>query len=155
MPVAAVPEVPDFDVAAALRVEVGWLRRAEQRRVFPPRLHLGVPGGPHSIVSDGLAPLTGAAWPPPRWLDAGVKTDICDRMVSAWRSQAQSAAYCWYARPGNPATHDEDPPWLAAARWAFAAHDLPLLGFWVVTRYGWCDPVSGEQRRWKRLRLQR
>ena len=155
MPVAPVPEVPDFDVAAALRLEVWWLRREQQRRIFAPRLHLGVPGDPHSLTSDGLSPLTGAPWPPPRWLDAGVRTDICDRVVSAWVQQTTTAAYCWYTRPGSPAVHDDDHAWLAAVRWAFAAHDLPLLGFWVVTRYGWRDPVSGEERRWKRLRVKR
>jgi hypothetical protein len=155
MPVAPVPEVPDFDVAAALRLEVWWLRRAQQRRVFAPRLHLGVPGSPHGLASDGLAPLTGDPWPPPRWLDTGARADVCDRLVSAWSLQSATAAYCWYTRPAAPSVHDEDHAWLAATRWAFAAHGLPLLGFWVVTRYGWRDPVTGEERRWKRLRVKR
>jgi hypothetical protein len=155
MPVAPVPEAPEVDVATALRLEVWWLRREQQRRVFPPRLHLGTPGDPHSLASGGLSALTGAPWPPPRWLDAGARADVCDRLVSAWGHHHESAAYCWYTRPGLPDLHDEDHAWLAAVRWAFAAHDLPLLGFWVVTRYGWRDPVSGEERRWKRLRVKR
>ncbi len=158
------PAAPGFDIATALRLEVGWLRRAEWRRVFAPRLHLGVPGSPLSLSSDALAPLSGAPWPPPRWLDAGARADVCDRMVSAWQAQEPATPHrslplgtvsCWYTRPGTPDLHDEDPAWFAAARWAFAAHDLPLRGFWVVTRYGWHDPVTGELRRWKRLRLQR
>jgi hypothetical protein len=157
MPVAPVPHAPDLDVAAALRLEVAWLRRVERRRVFAQRVHIGLPGGPRSLTSDGVAQLTGDPWPPPRWLDAGARADVCDRMVSAWttqtRSRAWTAAYCWYTRPGAPDLHDEDLAWLAAARWAFDAHGLPLLGFWVVTRYGWLDPVTGEERRWKRLRL--
>lgn len=153
MPVAPVPDVPALDVAAALRLEVAWLRRVEQRRVFAQRAHLGVPGGPRSLTSDGIAPLSGDPWPPPPWLDAGARADVCDRMVSAWTTQAQSAAYCWYTRPGTPDLHDEDLAWLAAASWAFDAHGLPMLGFWVVTRYGWRDVTTGEGRRWKRLRL--
>jgi hypothetical protein len=155
MPVVPVPEVPSVDLANALRLEVGRLRLAERRRVFAPRLHVGVPGSDQRLVSDGLAPLRGAPWPAPRWLDAGLRADVADRMVSAWRAQAASAAYCWYTRPGTPDLHDEDPAWSAAVRWAFAAHDLPLLGFRVVTRYGWRDPVTGDERRWKRLRLER
>lgn len=153
MPVAPVPEMPDFDLAAALRLEVWGLRRAQPRRVFAPRLRLGVPGDPGTLTSDGLSPLTGSPWPPPRWLDAGARADVCDRLVSAWTSRSGTAAYCWYTRPGPPSLHDEDHAWMAAARWAFAAHGVPMLGFWVVTRYGWRDPVSGEERRWKRLRV--
>jgi hypothetical protein len=155
MPVAPVPDVPDFDTEVALRLEVWWLRRTQQCRVFAPRLHLGVPGGPSSITSDGVAPLTGTPWPVPRWLDGGARADVSDRMVAAWTSESSTAAYCWYSRPGTPERHDEDMAWLAAARWAFAAHGLPLLGFWVVTRYGWRDPVNGDVRRWKRLRVVR
>lgn len=154
MPVVPVPE-PQTDLITGLRLEVWWLRRAQRRRIFAPRLHVGVPGTSSGLTSDGLAPLSGPPWPVPRWLDAGAKADVGDRMVSAWTSQCGSAAYCWYSRPGTPDPHDEDPAWLAAARWAFDAHGLPLLGFWVVTRYGWRDPVTGEERRWKRLRVQR
>lgn len=153
---AAMPVDPiETDLAAALRLEVWWLRRAEQRRVFAPRLHVGAPGTPSSLTSDGLAPLRGDPWPVPRWLDAGVRADVADRMVSAWVSQQRSPAHCWLTRPGRPEPHDEDNAWLSAATWAFDAHGLPLLGFRVVTRYGWRDPVTGEARRWKRLRVKR
>ena len=57
--------------------------------------------------------------------------------------------------PGHPVLHDEDRAWLAATRHACSAHDLATAGFWVVTRYGWLDPVSGDSRTWKRLRIAR
>ena len=147
--------MPDVDLAAALRLEVWRLRRAQCRRVFAPRIHLGVPGTSTSASSDGVAPLTASPWPPPAWLDAGVRADVCDRVVGAWTHRSAGAAYCWFTRPGTPDLHDEDLAWLAAARWAFDAHDLPLLGYWVVTRFGWRDPVTGQERRWKRLRVER
>ena len=49
----------------------------------------------------------------------------------------------------------KDLAWHAAVRQGCAAHTVTLAGFWVVTRYGWLDPDTGESRTWKRLRLKR
>ena len=40
-----------------------------------------------------------------------------------------------------------------AARRAFALHDRPLDGCYVITRYGWLDLDTGRSRTWKRLRI--
>ncbi len=139
------------------RREVGWLRRLEKRRVFPARIQLGRPGTPDSLASDPLGPLHGQPWPLPGWADDGTWRDACERMVASWVGQHgdRSPTWWWLTRPGQPRVHDEDPAWQAAARWATAAHGLTSHGFVVVTRYGWYDAVTGETRRWKRLRLKR
>jgi hypothetical protein len=49
--------------------------------------------------------------------------------------------------------HDRDLEWYAAAAHGFAAHGMRLLEFRAVTRAGWLDVVTGEQRVWRRLRL--
>ena len=148
------PPVPP-DLAAALRTEVGLLRATERRRVFAARLALGRPGDrtPATVVSGPIAPWRGPAWPPPPWLDAGVRFDVAERLAGLWHADDEPEA--WLLRPGAPSLHDEDLAWLAATRRACAAHGVRTAGFRVVTRYGWLDPASGESRAWKRLRIRR
>ncbi len=145
------------DLAAALRSEVGLLRAAERRRVFAPRLALGRPGhrGPATVVGGPVAPWQGAPWPPPSWVDAGVRFDVAERLVGSAGTARDEPAHTWFLRPGQPTVHDEDLAWLAAVRHACASHGVVPAGFWVVTRYGWLDPATGESRTWKRLRVDR
>ncbi|GAA1942531.1 hypothetical protein [Nocardioides marmoribigeumensis] len=141
----------------ALRAEVGLLRQEHQRRLFAPRLALGELGsrGPGTVLSGPIAPWQGDPWPPPAWLDAGLRFDVVDRLLGHPRVPRDGTAHVWLLRPGHPVLHDEDRAWLAATRHACSAHDLATAGFWVVTRYGWLDPVSGDSRTWKRLRIAR
>jgi hypothetical protein len=145
------------DLLPHLRAEVGLLRAEEQRRVFPVRVALGIPGhrGPGTVVSGPVAPLRGSPWPPGAWLDAGTRFDVVDRLVGAPWLDRDRGVHAWLLRPGVPSVHDEDLAWLAATRQACAAHDLEAAGFWVVTRYGWLDPASGDSRQWRRLRVRR
>ena len=148
---------PPGDLARALRAEVGLLRREHQRRVFAPRLAVGRLGerGPTTVVSGPVAPWRGDPWPPPTWLDAGTRFDVVDRLLAHPGPARDGTAHAWLLRPGGPGPHDEDHAWLAATRHACAAHGLGTAGFWVVTRYGWLDPVTGASRAWKRLRVDR
>ncbi len=141
--------------ADALRREVGLLRAAEVRRVFPARLALGSPGdrGAGTVLSGPVEGWPGPAWPPPRWLDAGVRFEVVDRLLG--HHDLPGRPHAWLLRPGVASLHDEDLAWLAAVRHSCAAHDVGLAGFWVVTRYGWLDPVGGGSRSWKRLRVRR
>ena len=145
------------DLAGALRAEVGLLRREHQRRLFAPRLALGLLGerGPHTLVSGPVAPWRGDAWPPPAWLDPGTRFDVVDRLLTHPGPPRDGSVHTWFLRPGRPVLHDEDRAWFAAARHACTAHGMRTAGFWVVTRYGWLDPVSEEARTWKRLRVDR
>jgi hypothetical protein len=145
-------------LAGSLRAEVGLLRAEEHRRVFPLRLALGGPGrrGPGTLVGGPVATWQGPPWPPGAWLDAGTRFEVADRLVAgAVEAGLGEPLSGWVLRPGSPSLHDEDLAWLAALRHALAAHDVAAGGFWAVTRYGWLDPVSGDSRVWKRLRVNR
>jgi hypothetical protein len=135
------PAPPD-DRRRLLREEVGRLRARESRRVFDTSVHVGVLGGPRTgfVVRAQDLPV----------VDAALRTDVLVALLEqsppAWRTG-------WLVRAGTPERHDLDLQWLAAARAAFATHDRPLVGFYVLTRTGWRDPVADEAQSWTRLRL--
>jgi hypothetical protein len=125
-----------------LRREVGRLRERESRRAFDAAVAVGVLGGPRDsfVLRAQDLPV----------LDTALRTDVLSSMVeqspAPWRT-------AWLTRPGTPELHDQDLHWLAAARTAFGIHRRRLEGFYVVTRTGWRDVLTGETREWVRLRL--
>jgi hypothetical protein len=145
----AVPHpAPPVDTAQ-WRLEVAAFRRAEQRKVFPVRLHVGRPAGERVWVD--------TPWREGHTYDDGLRMDVCVALLDRWRAQAATyaagAPYLWLSRPGGPQRHDLDAAWAAAAARAWAAEAVPVAGFRVVTKHGWSDPVSGAGRTWRRLRL--
>jgi hypothetical protein len=123
-----------------LRRAVQDFRAAENRKVFAPVVHVGVPGG---VV---------LAYEPPldQPLEHGLRADL----VAAWLRRATTEAadpLVWVTRTGDFVLEDADAAWLSAARSAYAEADVPLTMV-VVTRRGWWDPRSGRSRVWKRLR---
>ena len=112
----------------------------ERRRVYPPTLHVGVPG-------DRVACLAVATAEPS---DPGLRTDL----VAALRVRAgvRSDQLVWLTRSGGLELQDVDARWLAATRAAFDEAQAPLT-FVVVNRRGWRDPRSGLSRTWVRLRV--
>jgi hypothetical protein len=128
------------EVDAAFRIEVGRLRARDRRRTFPAELHLGRPAGPR--VSLGVPTA-----------DVGLRLDLVAALLDVWREEHGGPAFGWVIRSGVPAPHDEDLAWYAAAVRAFGALDEAPQGFRAVTRSGWLDVVTGENRVWKRLRL--
>jgi hypothetical protein len=130
----------------AFRAEVARLRAADQRRLFPLGVHVGTPDGPRRHAD--------VPWPVPAAYDPGLRFDIVDALVDGLLATQprDEPAWGWLTRPGVPEVHDCDLGWLAAAVRVFGAHGLPLAGFRAVTRTGWLDLVSGENRTWKRLR---
>ena len=138
MPISTAP----VDLRSWLRTEVGRLRRRESRPVFDTTVQVGRPaGGRDSFVL--------RAQDRPAF-DAALRVDVLSRMLEDAPDDWRSA---WLLRAGTVDLHDDDLRWLAAARTAYAVHDRVLEGFWVVTRFGWRDVVTDEQRTWKRLRL--
>ena len=133
---------PPTGPAARLRLEVGRFRARESRRAFDSSVQLGVLAGERAGI---VVPMRDRPA-----LDVALRTDVVSRLLeetpAPWRT-------LWFVRPGTPDPHDEDNRWLAAARTAFAMHDRPLDGCFVVTRSGWRDVVSGESRTWVRLRV--
>ncbi len=113
---------------------------AERRRVYPPVLHVGVPGERVASLAVGTAEPT----------DPGLRTDV----VAALRVRAGVGAdqLVWLTRSGGLELQDVDARWLAAARAAYDEARAPLA-FVVVNRRGWRDPRSGLSRTWVRLRV--
>lgn len=111
----------------------------ERRRVYPPVLHVGVPGERVASLSVGTVEPT----------DPGLRTDV----VAALRVRAgvRPDQLVWLTRSGGLELQDVDARWLAAARAAYDEAWAPLA-FVVVNRRGWRDPRSGLSRTWVRLR---
>lgn len=116
---------------------------SEPRRVFPPLLHVGRPGGTEAVFA------LGADDP----ADHALRTDVVAALLRRTRSAdpGAPAPLVWLTRTGPLDLQDVDAAWLAAARAASAEAGLPLT-LVVVTRTGWRDPRSGMGRRWKRVR---
>lgn len=131
-------ELLDDETQAALRVLVFKLRQTTRARVFPARIHVGVPGGDVYV-----APAEGA--------DHGLKVDLLLTLLAMHHEDARPAA--WLTRVGDPAEHDLDLAWQSAAMAAFGESEAPLPWFAVVTKQGWRRPATGETRTWLRLRL--
>jgi hypothetical protein len=124
-----------------LRLEVGRFRECESRRVFDVRVQVGVLGGERDTFVVRAQDLPA--------IDASLRIDV----VGALLEQGPGWGTAWLVRPGTPEPHDLDLQWFAAACNAFGMHGRDLRGFYVITRAGWRDVLSGETRTWKRLRL--
>jgi hypothetical protein len=124
---------------ALLRRAVLEHAATERRRVHPPVLHVGVPGGPAASLDLSTAEPT----------DPGLRTDL----VAALRVRAGATGgeLVWLTRAGGLELQDVDALWLAGARAAYDEAQVPLT-FVVVTRRGWRDPRSDLGRSWSRVR---
>ena len=138
IPVEGLTAPLDAHTQALLRRAVHEHAAHEGRRVHPPAVHVGVPGG--RVASLVLGP--GVA------TDPGLRTDV----VAALRVRAGVAdQLVWLTRSGGLEPQDVDGQWLAAARAAYDEAQAPLA-FVVVTRRGWRDPRSELGRTWARVR---
>lgn len=118
------------------------LRARESRRVFDAAISVGRLTGERDsfVVRAQDAPA----------MDIGLRIDVVSSLVGQSSPEVTSA---WVTRAGAPHVHDVDLEWLAAANVAFGIHGRELAGFYAITRSGWLDVRTGEQRVWKRLRL--
>jgi hypothetical protein len=138
--------VTEETTRALLRLAVGELRRREPRQRFDTVVHLGRLGGTRSTCTVPRADMP--------LLDAGTCTDVVSWLLEEEPESGEAAGACvWLTRAGDPQLQDEDLAWLSATCRAFGALDRDLAGFWTVTRTGWIDVRTGENRTWKRLRL--
>lgn len=126
----------------ALRLEVERFRERESRRVFDVAVQVGDLGGSRDSFVVRAQDLPA--------LDAALRVDVVGSLLGGGDPGWHRA---WVLRPGTPEPHDVDLEWYAAARGAFAIHGRSLDGFYVLTRSGWRDVLTGESRTWKRLRL--
>jgi hypothetical protein len=122
-------------VNRAMRAHV---RAAGTRRALPTVLHLGHPGAAEVQV------------PEQEWYDAGVRADLVARALEGLDDPAPLA---WLTRSGELEAGDVDLAWCAAVRSGYARHGIALAGFFLVTRRGWADLITGERHEWRRVRL--
>lgn len=114
---------------------------AGNRRVLPTRVHLGTPAGRYLTVAHDPS------------YDAGFRADLMERMIDGLdRADLRCA---WITRSGPLEPGDPEFSWSAAAREAFARHDLDYPGFFLVTRRGWRHLESGDAVRWTPARTRR
>lgn len=113
---------------------------SERRRVFLPRVHVGVPGGVEAVfaVHDDEPS------------DHALRCDVIAAMVRRTRRPGP-VPMVWLTRAADLETQDVDAAWLASARAAYGELGLPLLMV-LVNRRGWRDPRSDASRTWRRLR---
>jgi hypothetical protein len=133
---------PVTDLHPLLRREVGMLRARESRRAFDVAVSVGRLAGARDSFVVRAQDLPA--------IDASLRVDMVSSLVGQAPDDARAA---WLARPGEPLLHDLDLAWLSAAAVGFGIHGRELAGFYAITRTGWLDVRTGEQRIWKRLRL--
>ncbi|KAA1416309.1 hypothetical protein F0U44_18440 [Nocardioides humilatus] len=139
-----------YDGAGGLREPIDrtvqrLLRRAvldhatnEHRKLYPPVLHVGVPGV-RSRQFEIEAPL-----------DHTLRTDAVEAMLRPAVGKGV-VPLLWLTRRGDTEPHDVDAEWSAAVQ--AAGGELGLtLGLVIVTRHSWHDPRTGVSRTWKRIR---
>ncbi len=113
---------------------------AGTRRALPTTMHVGAPEGQHVDI------------PVEPWQDPGLRTELVARALAGLEDAAFEHALPWVTRTGGHDTHDTDLHWCAAARSSFGRFGLELPGFFVVTRQGWSNLLTGEVHRWDRVR---
>lgn len=134
---ASPPVVP---VVELRRAQTAFVRAAGTRRSLPRTFHLGTPGGEHVILDDAPG------------LDAGLRADVVERALDGFGSDQDPAPVPWVTRSGELVAGDADVAWLSAAIEAYGRHGVTLPGFFVVTRHGWVDLVSGQVVQTGRIR---
>ncbi|UMG92170.1 hypothetical protein [Nocardioides sp. TF02-7] len=120
------------------RAVLDHARATERRRLYPPALHVGVPGiraRRFEVVDE---------------LDHALRTDVVEAMLRP-AVDTGVVPLLWLTRRGEREQQDADSEWSAAV--AAAGGELGLtLGLVVVTRRSWHDPCTGVGRSWQRLR---
>ena len=138
-PDATGPDPMGPDHSEALRLEVRALvTAAGTRRNLPTTVHVGEPWAERRVIHD------------PGDLDAGLRVDLVTRALDGLGDLAPACT--WLTRSGPLALTDADAAWLAASRSAFARYGIELPAFFVLTRTGWVDHLSGARRTWTRVR---
>lgn len=128
---------------ADLRLAVHRLRSGERRRRFPAALHVGDLTGKAATWVDE----TGLR------MDQALRTDVALELLGRALDAGQAAPAVWLTRPGVPSPHDVDVAWHGPVRRALGALGVEARCVVVVTKQGWYDPLSGDGRTWRRLRV--
>lgn len=127
------------DIERLLRRAVLDHATTERRRVFPPVVHVGIPGELTATLPLGE-----------QRLDHALRTDALEAMLHRVR-RANAPPLVWLTRRGELTIQDVDLAWHAATRSAAGELGRPLL-FVIVNRRSWREPRTGVGRSWQRLR---
>lgn len=123
---------------------------------FAPTLSVGDPRGRWTRFADRAAGPRTRSREQAAVLDHALRCDVVATLLG--RALPDDVAcprpLTWLARPAVWDDPDCERAWLAAADCAHRELGLPLA-FVVVTRQGWRDPRTGEERTWRRLRARR
>ncbi|HET8560880.1 MAG TPA: hypothetical protein VFL69_10210 [Marmoricola sp.] len=122
------------------RATLDFVAAATGLRALPTTVHVGAPLGERiDVVSE-------------HWFDAGLRTELVAQALAGLDEPTFAVALPWLTRSGDLETHDADLAWCAASLAAFGRYGAAPPGFFVVTRRGWLDLLSGEARTWSRVR---
>lgn len=117
-----------------------FVAAAGTRRALPTTVHVGSPEGQHTDIDVEA------------WQDAGIRTELVARALAGLDEPVFERAIPWLTRTGELDVQDADLQWGAAAREGYARYGLDLPGFFVVTRRGWSNLLTGETHVWQRVR---
>jgi hypothetical protein len=143
-------------LARWLRARVAALRTATQRRNFPGAVELVPPDAragtvPLAIWQYGAEPT-----------DHGLRVDVLSRLLTDCRCRtagqasprASAEVSLVHVRPGHHEPADLDLGWAAAATVAGAITGVEVVTAVALSRWGWYDLRTGQQRSWVRLRAE-
>lgn len=122
------------------RATLDFVATAGGLRSLPTTLHVGTPGGARTEV------------PVEPWYDGGLRTELVAQALAMLEPATFAVALPWLTRTGDLGTRDADLAWCAAALGAFGRYGVSPPGFFVVTRRGWLDLLTGQTRTWSRVR---
>lgn len=128
-------EIPSADHLR--RAVWDFARAAGRRRALPLTVHVGHPAGARTQIAE-LS-----------WYDPAARADLITRALDGLD---EPAPFVWLTRSGELSATDIDQAWCTAALTAFARHQRPLPGVYLVTRFGWSDLLTGRHRVWGRVR---
>ena len=142
-------------LARWLRARVAALRATTQRRNFPATVELVSP-----TARAGTEPV--ATW---RYgaepTDHGLRVDVLTRLLTDCHCRAEHQdprlspqVTLVHVRPGAHEPADLDLGWAAAATVAGAIAGVEVVTAVALSRWGWYDLRTGQQRSWVRLRAQ-
>jgi len=142
----------EHPLAGWLRGRVAALRATTPRRTFPAAVELVAP-----CACAGADPE--AAW---RYgnerTDHGLRVEVLVRLLTDCRCRARTRATrvtsvtLVHVRPGPHEPTDADLGWAAAASVAGAIAGVDVVSAVALSRWGWYDLRTGQQRSWVRLR---
>jgi hypothetical protein len=145
MPTALTTRQP-FPLAGWLRARVLALRASTRRRLFPAAVEVVA-----ADAAAGAAPLAAWCYGAER-CDHALRVDVLVRMLTDCRCRGVSRAVLVHVRPGTHEPGDDDLGWAAAGVAAGAISGVRLVAVLVVSRWGWHDLHSGDERSWVRPR---